>query len=52
MCVCVVLGQDAVPLILALENNQSLKSLDISHNDLGEKAGAALGNVLGVSVCP
>lgn len=41
--------KDTVPIAAALENNGSLKSLDLSNNDLGEKAAMALGNMLGVS---
>lgn len=46
---CHLSDKDAVPLVLALENNSSLKTLDLSNNDLGDKAATALGNVLGVS---
>ncbi len=41
-------GKEAVPLALALENNQALRSLDLSHNDLDDRAAVALGNSLGV----
>jgi Ran GTPase-activating protein (RanGAP) involved in mRNA processing and transport len=40
--------KDVVPMAAALENNGSLRSLDLSNNDLGEKAAVALGNMLAV----
>jgi hypothetical protein len=41
--------KEGVPLALALENNATLRTLDLSHNDLGDRTAAALGNSLGVS---
>ncbi|KAJ9518537.1 hypothetical protein QJQ45_018553 [Haematococcus lacustris] len=42
--------REVVPLAAALENNQSVATLDLSNNDLGEKAGLALGNMLGINI--
>lgn len=41
--------KDAANVVLAVENNSSLKGLDLSNNNLGDKSAIALGNVLGVS---
>ena len=38
--------KDGAGLGMALENNKSLRHLDMSKNDLGEKAAIALGNSL------
>jgi hypothetical protein len=40
--------KDTAPIAAALENNGSLRSLDLSNNDLGERAAIAVGNMLGV----
>ncbi len=37
--------RDGAAVCSALENNTALKQLDLSHNDLGEKAAHALGQV-------
>lgn len=43
--------KDGAGLGMALENNKSLRHLDMSKNDLGEKAAIALGNSLMVRQC-
>ncbi len=42
--------KDVVPIATALENNGVLRTLDMSHNDVGDRAAVALGNCLGVSM--